>query len=105
MLQAVALFALIALAVADDRTAETLKSDSTVDANAYNYAYETSNGIAGSASGQLKNLGPEQEAIVSTGQNSWTSPEGEKISLQWVADENGRSLHKSYQMNTKLIKY
>lgn len=89
------------MAVADDRAAETLKSDSTVDADSYNYSYETSNGIAGAASGQLKNLGPEQEAIVSTGQNSWTSPEGEKINLQWVADENGKLLNKLYQFVIK----
>lgn len=53
-MQAIAFFAVIAVAAAGvlphsgaDATAETLKSDSSVLADSFNYAYETSNGIKG----------------------------------------------------------
>ncbi|XP_016988959.1 larval cuticle protein LCP-17 [Drosophila rhopaloa] len=47
----------------------------------YNYAYETSNGIAAQESG----LGGYQ----ANGGFSWYSPEGELVQIAYVADENG----------------
>lgn len=54
-MQAIAFFAVIAVAAAavvqhsvgSDAVAETLKSDSSVLPDSFNYAYETSNGIKG----------------------------------------------------------
>lgn len=71
-----------------DAAAQVLRSDSTVEPDSFQYAYETSNGIAGQQSGQLRQVGAEA-AVVSQGQFSYTSPEGEKVSLSFVADENG----------------
>lgn len=82
-------FVAVAAAVEDDKNAQVLRSDSRVGADSYEYAYETSNGINGQASGQLKNFGPEQDAVVSNGAFGWVDPEGHKWTLTYVADENG----------------
>nr|XP_017014529.2 LOW QUALITY PROTEIN: pupal cuticle protein Edg-78E [Drosophila takahashii] len=47
----------------------------------YNYAYETSNGIAAQESGY--------GGAHANGGFSWYSPEGELVQIQYVADENG----------------
>lgn len=106
------LFACIAVVLADVSHLDTVvRFDSVVNPDSYNYAYETSKGIRAEESGQLKNAGSEQEAIVShvhfafheqqkmlkfyfpsqeaKGSFSYTSPEGENIQLQYIADENG----------------
>ncbi|KAJ8924938.1 hypothetical protein NQ315_001101 [Exocentrus adspersus] len=50
----------------------------------YNYAYETADGISAQEEGALRG-----EAQQAQGGYSYTSPEGEQISVQYVADENG----------------
>lgn len=60
-IQAIVLFAIVAVAAAGilpghsgagpDATAETLRSDSAVNADSFQYSYETSNGIRGKCSG------------------------------------------------------
>ncbi|KAH8361577.1 hypothetical protein KR084_008421, partial [Drosophila pseudotakahashii] len=55
-------------------------ADITPEGN-YNYAYETSNGIAAQESG----LGGYR----ADGGFSWYSPEGQLVQIQYVADENG----------------
>lgn len=40
-----------------DAEAQILRQDADVDVESYNYAYETSNGIAAQEAGQLKNAG------------------------------------------------
>jgi hypothetical protein len=53
-------------------------------------SFETANGIRAEESGFLKNAGnPETEAQVAQGSSSYTSPDGQLISLTYVADENG----------------
>lgn len=53
-------------------------------------SFETANGITAEESGFLKNAGnPDTEAQVAQGSSSYTSPEGQQISLTYVADENG----------------
>jgi len=53
-------------------------------------SFETGNGIIAEETGFLKNAGnPETEAQVAQGSSSYTSPEGQQISLTYVADENG----------------
>lgn len=71
-----------------DASAQVLRSESAVNPDSYQYAYETSNGIQGQEQGQLKQIGSES-AIVSQGQFGWTSPEGTPVQLTFVADENG----------------
>lgn len=90
-LQAIALFAVIAVAYAQspDATAETLRNEAVVNPDSFNYAYETSNGINAKSEGQLKQIGGEQ-GITAQGSYGYTSPEGEKIELSYVADENGK---------------
>lgn len=50
----------------------------------YSYTYETADGIAAQEEGALR--GDAQNAH---GSFSYTSPEGEQISVQYTADENG----------------
>lgn len=85
-MQAIALFALVAGAYAQspDAQAQTLKNDAVVNTDSYNYAYETSNLIAAKEAGQLKQVGTEQ-AIAAQGDFAWTSPDGQKFQVQYVA--------------------
>lgn len=65
----IAVFALVAVVSADvshlarqrssgpDAEAQILRQDADVNVESYNYAYETSNGIAAQEAGQLKNAG------------------------------------------------
>lgn len=74
--------------VGPEAQAQILRSDSVVNPESFQYAYDTSNGISGQEAGQLKQIG-QGAAIVSQGQFSYTSPEGQPIQLSYVADENG----------------
>ncbi|XP_055320733.1 larval cuticle protein 65Ag1-like [Sitodiplosis mosellana] len=87
---AIAFFAVVAVAYAQhpDAQAETLRNEAVVNTDSFNYAYETSNGIAAKEQGQLKQIGSES-GIAAQGDYSYTSPEGEKIQLSYIADENG----------------
>lgn len=71
-----------------DAQAQILRSDIEVNPDSFQYAYQTSNGIAAEEVGQSKQIGQEAP-IVTQGQFSYTSPEGEPISLSYIADENG----------------
>ena len=55
------------------------------------YSYETGNGIKAEEEGTLKRAaGPDaQDVIVARGSYSYTSPEGELISVQYTADDEG----------------
>ncbi|XP_031640899.1 endocuticle structural glycoprotein SgAbd-4-like [Contarinia nasturtii] len=56
----------------------------------YKWAYETGNGIKAEEQGFLKNAGvPDQEAQVAQGSYSYTAPDGQLISVTYIADENG----------------
>ncbi|KAF4520090.1 hypothetical protein B566_EDAN014195 [Ephemera danica] len=56
----------------------------------YNWAYETANEIVAEEKGYLKNRGVEgQEAQVAEGSYSYTDPEGRRITVTYIADENG----------------
>lgn len=95
-IQVIALFACIAVAAAAsvpappgaDATAETLKSDSAVNPDSFQYNYETSNGIRAQESGQLKQIG-EESGIVQQGDFSYKTPDGQEIKVTYIADENG----------------
>ncbi|KAH8380681.1 hypothetical protein KR009_012379 [Drosophila setifemur] len=68
-----------------------IKLESKVNTDgSYMYEYETGNGIKAEEMGYLKNPGVEgEEAQVAEGSFSYTSPEGDEISLTYIADENG----------------
>lgn len=55
------------------------------------FSYETGNGIKVDETGTLKRAaGPDaQDVIVSRGSYSYTSPEGELIQVNYVADDEG----------------
>ncbi|XP_054262093.1 endocuticle structural glycoprotein SgAbd-4-like [Macrosteles quadrilineatus] len=56
----------------------------------YRWAYETGNEIVAEEKGYVKNAGnPEQETQVAEGSYSYTAPDGTRISVTYVADENG----------------
>jgi loricrin len=55
----------------------------------YNYAYETGNGIQAEEKGHLKNAGSANEAESAEGSFSYTGPDGQRYSIQYVADEFG----------------
>ncbi|XP_028134962.2 GATA zinc finger domain-containing protein 14-like [Diabrotica virgifera virgifera] len=50
----------------------------------YSYSYETENGISAQEEGSIQNKGKSAQ-----GGFSYTSPEGEQITLEYTADENG----------------
>lgn len=60
-------------------------------------SFETENGIASQASGQLKNAGTDTEALVITGSYSYTGDDGVPVVVTYVADENG------YQAQSSVI--
>ncbi|KAJ8924939.1 hypothetical protein NQ315_001102 [Exocentrus adspersus] len=55
----------------------------------YNYAYETGNGISAAERGFQKVGGGPEGSQQADGSFSYTAPDGQRISLQYVADENG----------------
>ncbi|KAK9869768.1 hypothetical protein WA026_003500 [Henosepilachna vigintioctopunctata] len=58
----------------------------------YQWSYETENGIKAQETGTLKKGkgGPDgEDAIVAQGSYSYTDKEGNQISLQYVADDEG----------------
>ncbi|XP_053692231.1 pupal cuticle protein 36a-like [Sabethes cyaneus] len=55
----------------------------------YKFSYETANGIKAQEQGDVKNKGSENEIQTVQGSYSYTSPEGQVITLTYVADENG----------------
>ncbi|KAL1138371.1 hypothetical protein AAG570_008435 [Ranatra chinensis] len=56
----------------------------------YRYSYETGNGISVNEQGVVKNPGQKDlEAMTAQGSFSYTAPDGQVITVRWVADENG----------------
>ncbi|XP_063820958.1 larval cuticle protein LCP-22-like [Ostrinia nubilalis] len=76
----------------DARNANILKSGNDINPDgSYSYFYETDNGIAAQEQGTPRNFGGNPPVVpdVAQGSFSWTSPEGEVVSISYVADENG----------------
>lgn len=57
--------------------------------------FETSNGISHQESGQTKAVDGETP-VVSQGANSYTAPDGQQVSISFVADENGFQVQGSH---------
>ncbi|XP_047986128.1 pupal cuticle protein Edg-78E-like [Leguminivora glycinivorella] len=72
----------------NDQEATVLRFDSEVKSDAYQYVYETSNGISAQASGSLQK-GPEGEAIAVQGQYQYAAPDGTRVEVSYVADDTG----------------
>lgn len=63
----------------------------------YTYSYISGDGSQQQARGFVKNLGQKEiEAQVVQGSYSYTSPEGQPITVTYVADENGMNLYERY---------
>ncbi|XP_018302896.1 cuticular protein 14 isoform X1 [Mycetomoellerius zeteki] len=57
--------------------------------------FETSNGISHQESGEPRQV--EQETpVVSRGQDAYVAPDGQQVSINWVADENGFQVQGSH---------
>nr|XP_021200931.2 endocuticle structural glycoprotein ABD-5 [Helicoverpa armigera] len=95
----ITLFALAALALvfaqedapappAAAAPAEIVKQVDEVDINKYNFEFETSDGTSRQESGEYKN-DTEQQGLVVRGSYKYTAPDGQKISVTYLADKNG----------------
>ncbi|XP_062132243.1 larval cuticle protein 4-like [Drosophila sulfurigaster albostrigata] len=79
--------ALVVCAQANYNT-DVLRSESEVNVDSFNIVQELADGQKQLQKGQLKSVGEEQ-ALVQQGEFGWTAPEGNPISVSYVADENG----------------
>ncbi|CAB3222787.1 unnamed protein product [Arctia plantaginis] len=86
-----ALVAAVAVAVpVDPKDAVILRYDSdNIGVDRYNYNVETSDGKSASESGQIENIGTENEALVVRGQFSYTAPDGTQYTVLYTADKDG----------------
>ncbi|XP_061401383.1 cuticular protein 47Eg-like [Musca vetustissima] len=75
---------LLAVAFANE-DANVIRSDAEVNVDSFKYAYEFDNSIKAQQEGKLAG----EDTWIVNGQYSYTSPEGEQVSLQYTADENG----------------
>ncbi|XP_021200931.3 endocuticle structural glycoprotein ABD-5 [Helicoverpa armigera] len=67
---------------------EIVKQVDDVDINKYNFEFETSDGTSRQESGEYKN-DTEQQGLVVRGSYKYTAPDGQKISVTYLADKNG----------------
>ncbi|KAI8040328.1 larval cuticle protein 65Ag1-like [Drosophila gunungcola] len=81
----VALFA-VALAAP---TSEILRSESDVGPESFKFDWETSDGQAAQAVGQLNNVGSEHESLAVHGSYRFVSDDGVTYEVKYTADENG----------------
>ncbi|KAH8242101.1 hypothetical protein KR026_002172 [Drosophila bipectinata] len=84
----IALFAL-ALAAPAAQEVTVLRSESDVGPQSFTYNYETSDGSAAQAAGELTKAGSENEAIVVRGSYSFVADDGKTYTVTYIADENG----------------
>ncbi|XP_045493002.1 endocuticle structural protein SgAbd-6-like [Colias croceus] len=67
---------------------EIVKQDSEVDINGYNFEFETSDGTSRQEQGEYKN-DTEQQGLLIKGSYRYVAPDGQHISVSFVADKNG----------------
>ncbi|PZC82071.1 larval cuticle protein LCP-17 [Helicoverpa armigera] len=76
--------------VSADYSAPVVKSSYDISPEgAFQYAYETGNGIYAQASGSVKNQNSEYPSLEVAGAYKYTAPDGTPVELSYVADENG----------------
>ncbi|XP_017774728.1 PREDICTED: larval cuticle protein LCP-17-like [Nicrophorus vespilloides] len=74
----------------DDSQVQILRQESDINPDgSYTFAYETENGISAQEQGHIVQINKDQVAKTAQGSFQYTSPEGQPISIQYVADENG----------------
>ncbi|XP_075977701.1 larval cuticle protein LCP-17-like [Anticarsia gemmatalis] len=74
----------------DDFHAAIVKSNYDITPEgAFQYAYETANGIYAQSNGQVKNANSDYPTLEVSGNYKYTSPEGVPVELSYTADENG----------------
>lgn len=82
--------ACIAAPLDDSANAQILRYENdNIGLGNYNFAYETSDGVSRSEQAELKNAGTENEALSVRGSITWTAPDGQVFTLNYLADENG----------------
>ncbi|VVC98228.1 unnamed protein product [Leptidea sinapis] len=67
---------------------EIVKQDSEVDVNGYNFEFETSDGTSRQEQGEYKN-DTDQQGLLVKGSYKYVAPDGQHISVTFVADKNG----------------
>ncbi|KAF7269296.1 endocuticle structural protein SgAbd-6-like [Rhynchophorus ferrugineus] len=86
----IGLTAVLAAPQQNPKDATIVKYESDNDGiSGYKFNFETSDGVSRSETGELKNPGTDNEALVVRGTISWTGADGTKYSIDFVADENG----------------
>ncbi|CAO1320238.1 unnamed protein product [Diamesa hyperborea] len=87
---AVCIAVAIAAPLDDSKDAQILKYENdNIGIGGYKFAYETSDGVSRQEEAELKNAGSENEAISVRGSYSWTAPDGQVYTVNYIADENG----------------
>jgi Insect cuticle protein len=80
----------IAAPLDDSSNAQILRYENdNIGIDGYKFAYETSDGVTREEEATLNNAGSENEAISVRGSVSWTAPDGQVFTLNYIADENG----------------
>ncbi|KAF5298352.1 hypothetical protein FQR65_LT01130 [Abscondita terminalis] len=72
-----------------DGDATVLKYNNNNDVGAYNFDFETSNGITRQEEGKVDNPQAEDANLRVTGGFSFPLPDGKTLKLTFTADENG----------------
>ncbi|XP_026734677.1 larval cuticle protein LCP-17-like [Trichoplusia ni] len=76
--------------VKDESSAPVVRSEYEISPEgAFNYVYETGNGIAAEASGNVQNPNSEYPSLAVSGSYRYTSPDGTPVELSYVADAEG----------------
>ncbi|XP_018570532.1 larval cuticle protein LCP-17-like [Anoplophora glabripennis] len=95
MMKLVVFSAMVAVAfgayAGDPKLAQIIsaQSDSEPDGT-FQYSFDTENGISAKEAGAPKSLGgTDPPAVVVNGAYEYTDPEGGKVQVSYVADENG----------------
>ncbi|EDV51104.1 endocuticle structural glycoprotein ABD-5 [Drosophila erecta] len=80
----------LAMPAGEDAQAETIKLESENTGDKYSFAYETSNGISRTETGEVKpGAGEEDGSLSVQGSTSWSAPDGKKYEISFTADETG----------------
>ena len=92
---ALAFTAVLAAPPAADVT--VLRSDFNNDPQTgYNFAFEQSDGQTRDETGEVRNLGAEDEFVAVRGSFTFVADDGQTYTVNYVADENGKKNLKNY---------
>ncbi len=102
--QAIIVVALVGAVVAapqrgGDQDTTVTRSEFENNFDNFKWVSELSDGFVHSQSGQLKTIGKEQ-GIEITGSYQYTSPEGQLIKVDYIANENGFQVRKNLLLCT-----